>query len=35
LLVLPSYVKDLQAIEHDYVLMGRHLITDEEFAGTG
>lgn len=35
LLVLPDYVKDLQAIPHGYVLMGRHLITDEEFAGTG
>jgi ribosomal protein S18 acetylase RimI-like enzyme len=35
LLVLPNYVKDMQAIEHDYVLMGRHLITDEEFAGAG
>jgi GNAT superfamily N-acetyltransferase len=35
LLVLPDYVKDMQAISHDYVLMGRHIITDEEFAGTG
>jgi GNAT superfamily N-acetyltransferase len=35
LLVLPDYVKDMQAIPHGYVLMGRDLITDEEFAGTG
>lgn len=35
LLVLPEYVKDMQAITHDYVLMGRHIITDEEFAGMG
>jgi hypothetical protein len=33
--VLPDYVKDMQAIPHGYVLMGRDLITDEEFAGTG
>ncbi|MCS7048868.1 MAG: GNAT family N-acetyltransferase [Verrucomicrobiae bacterium] len=32
LLVLKDYVKDMQAIPHDYVLMGRRLITDEEFA---
>ena len=31
LLVLPEYVKDMQAISHDYVLMGRHIITDEEY----
>jgi GNAT superfamily N-acetyltransferase len=35
LLVLSDYVKDMQAIAHDYVLMGRHIITDEEYAGTG
>jgi len=35
LLVLSDYVKDMQAISHDYVLMGRHIITDEEYAGTG
>ena len=35
LLVLPEYVKDMQAIAHDYVLMGRHIITDEEYAGMG
>ncbi len=28
-----DYVKDMQAIAHDYVLMGRRLLTDEEFAG--
>ncbi len=31
LLVLEDYVKDMQAISHDYVLMGRHIITDEEY----
>jgi GNAT superfamily N-acetyltransferase len=31
LLVLEDYVKDMQAIAHDYVLMGRHIITDEEY----
>ena len=35
LLVLPDYVKDMQAVSHDYVLMGRHIITDEEYAGMG
>jgi len=30
---LPDYVKDMQAIEHDYVLMGLDLETDEEYAG--
>jgi GNAT superfamily N-acetyltransferase len=35
LLVLPDYVKDMQAITHDYVLMGRNLLTDEEYAGAG
>jgi GNAT superfamily N-acetyltransferase len=35
LLALPDYVKDMQAISHDYVLMGRHIITDEEYAGMG
>ncbi len=35
LLVIADYVKDMQAISHDYVLMGRHIITDEEYAGTG
>jgi len=33
LLCLPDYVKDMQAISHDYVLMGLHLKTDEEYAG--
>src|SRR6266849_10607296 len=32
LLRLPEYVKDMQAISHDYVLMGLHLKTDEEYA---
>jgi GNAT superfamily N-acetyltransferase len=32
---LPDYVKDMQAITHDYVLMGLQLKTDEEYAGVG
>src|SRR5207249_3080732 len=32
---LPDYVKDMQAISHDYVLMGLDLETDEEYAGMG
>jgi ribosomal protein S18 acetylase RimI-like enzyme len=28
-----DYVKDMQAISHDYVLMGLELTTDEEYAG--
>ena len=32
---LPDYVKDMQAITHDYVLMGLDLLTDEEYAGMG
>jgi GNAT superfamily N-acetyltransferase len=35
MLRLDDYVKDMQAITHDYVLMGRGLITDEEYAGAG
>jgi len=35
LLRLEDYVKDMQAISHDYVLMGLELITDEEYAGMG
>ncbi|MBI4661942.1 MAG: GNAT family N-acetyltransferase [Verrucomicrobia bacterium] len=30
---MPNYVKDMQAIAHDYVLMGLDLKTDEEYAG--
>ena len=30
---LEDYVKDMQAITHDYVLMGLQLKTDEEYAG--
>jgi len=30
-----DYVKDMQAISHDYVLMGLELTTDEEYAGQG
>lgn len=32
---LKDYVKDMQAISHDYVLMGLDLKTDEEYAGVG
>jgi ribosomal protein S18 acetylase RimI-like enzyme len=32
---LPEYVKDMQAISHDYVLMGLELLTDEEYASAG
>ena len=35
LVVLQEYVKDMQAIPHDYVLMGKVIKTDEEFAGEG
>jgi len=32
---LNDYVKDMQAVSHDYVLMGLDLVTDEEYAGVG
>lgn len=32
---LEDYVKDMQAISHDYILMGLNLKTDEEYAGVG
>ena len=32
---LPAYVKDMQAVTHDYVLMGLDLITEDEFASAG
>ena len=32
---LPDYVKDMQAVAHDYILMGLDLVTDEEYAGMG
>ena len=35
LLRLEDYVKDMQAISHDYVLMGVNLKVDEEYAGAG
>jgi GNAT superfamily N-acetyltransferase len=35
LVLLKDYVKDMQAISHDYVLMGLQLKTDEEYAGVG
>jgi RimJ/RimL family protein N-acetyltransferase len=31
----PHYVKDMQAVSHDYILMGLDLETDEEYAGMG
>jgi GNAT superfamily N-acetyltransferase len=30
-----DYVKDMQAVSHDYVLMGLNLKVDEEYAGVG
>ena len=35
LLRLPDYVKDMQALAHDYILMGLELKTDEEYTGVG
>ncbi len=35
LLRFEDYVKDMQAISHDYVLMGLDLKVDEEYAGMG
>ena len=35
LLSLENYVKDMQAISHDYVLMGLELKTDEEYTSAG
>ncbi len=32
---LEDYVKDMQAISHEYVLMGLNLHADEEYAGVG
>jgi GNAT superfamily N-acetyltransferase len=32
---LENYVKDMQAVAHDYILMGLDLKTDEEYAGVG
>lgn len=32
---LENYVKDMQAITHDYILMGLELKVDEEYAGMG
>jgi GNAT superfamily N-acetyltransferase len=32
---LEDYVKDMQAISHDYVLMGLDLKVDEDYAGVG
>jgi GNAT superfamily N-acetyltransferase len=33
LVLLKDYVKDMQAVSHDYILMGVDLPTDEEYAG--
>ncbi len=35
LLRLEDYVRDMQAISHDYILMGLDLRVDEEYAGMG
>ena len=35
LVKLPQYVRDMQAVRHDYILMGLDLDTDEEYAGMG
>ena len=35
LLRLEDYVKDMQAISHDYILMGLQLKTDEEYISAG
>jgi len=35
ILRLDDYVKDMQAITHDYVLMGLDIKTDEEYTGMG
>ena len=35
LLRLEDYVKDMQALSHDYVLMGVDLKVDEDYAGVG
>ena len=35
LLRLEDYVRDMEAMSHDYVLMGMDLTTDEEYAGVG
>ena len=35
LLRFEDYVKDMQAVSHDYVLMGLNLKVDEEYAGVG
>ena len=32
---LPKYVQDMHCKHHDYVLMGRDLLTDEEYASAG
>jgi GNAT superfamily N-acetyltransferase len=35
LLQLEGYVRDMQAVSHDWILMGLALKTDEEYAGMG
>jgi L-amino acid N-acyltransferase YncA len=35
LVCVPGYVKDMQGVTHDYMLMGMRLITEEEYAGMG
>ena len=34
-IAITAGVKDMQAVKHDYILMGLHLKTDEEYAGVG
>ncbi len=35
LVTLSNYVRDMEAADHDYILMGLDLKTDEEYAGVG
>ena len=35
LFCISDYVKDMQANKHEYVLMGRSILTDEEYASAG
>ena len=32
---LPDYVLDMKAVTHDYVLLGKELRVEEEYAGLG
>jgi hypothetical protein len=35
LMHLPDYVLDMKAVPHDYVLLGRNLKVEDEYAGIG